>query len=129
MRIQPLLPKVLPPDWTTIDVGGMPNAAAFLYSTSSLMGTYEQIRVICSVDEIVPGEFWYHVSFSRKDRIPSWEDMRLVKDLFIGRDKLAIQIFPREQEYVNFHPHTLHLWRRADGDTLPSIAPNDIALT
>jgi hypothetical protein len=51
--------------------------------------------------------------------MPSWEDCRLVKDTFIGRDRRALQILPPASEYVNIHPYCLHLWSCLDGAGLP----------
>lgn len=42
---------------------------------------------------------------------------------------LAVQLLPREEDWTNLHPHTLHLFRRLDGDTLPELAPGGRALT
>lgn len=65
------------------------------------------------------GRRWIHVSCSRSDRLPSWSDLRKVKDAFIGRERKAIQVLPPASEYVNFHPYVLHLWCCLDGDGLP----------
>jgi len=64
-------------------------------------------------------EWWRHASCSREDRLPSWEDLREVKKLFIGRDSKAVQVLPAESEYVNLHPYVLHLWSNLDRDLLP----------
>lgn len=44
------------------------------------------------------------------EALPSWEDLRRVKDIFIGREVEAYQVLPKESEYVNVHPFCLHLW-------------------
>jgi hypothetical protein len=80
---------------------------------------HSSLRVICSARVEADGKRWMHVSASRPSRLPSWEDMRLVKDTFIGRERKAIQIMPPENEYVNLHQHVLHLWSCLDGDPLP----------
>lgn len=54
---------------------------------------------------------WEHVSVSMPTKTPSWEDMCWVKDLFFNFDEAVYQIHPRAQDYVNDHPHCLHLWR------------------
>lgn len=78
-----------------------------------------RLKVICSARIEKDGKRWMHVSFSRQDRIPDWNDLRLVKDTFIGRDRLAIQVLPPADEYVNIHPHVLHLWSCLDGRPCP----------
>ena len=41
------------------------------------------------------GAGWEHVSVSRRDRCPTWDE----------------QYHPPRSEYVNNHPNCLHLWR------------------
>lgn len=57
---------------------------------------------------------WIHLSVSRRSRIPSYEDLALVKKHFLG-DRHAYQCFVPESEHVNIHPYVLHLWARVDG--------------
>lgn len=59
--------------------------------------------------------WWRHLSVSRKSRIPTYEDLALVKKLFLRKYK-AVQVFPREDEHVNIHPNCLHLFAT---DNLP----------
>ena len=63
-------------------------------------------------DEVSKG--WQHVSVSGR-RMPNWEEMCYVKELFWGDDEVVIQFHPTKDAYVNFHPNCLHLWARKDG--------------
>jgi len=54
---------------------------------------------------------WEHVSVSTKYRIPNWTEMSFVKDLFWREDECVVQYHPPKSDYVNYHPHCLHLWR------------------
>ena len=54
---------------------------------------------------------WEHVSVSLPLRCPTWEEMCFIKSLFWGRDDCVTQYHPSEKDYVNNHPHCLHLWR------------------
>jgi len=54
---------------------------------------------------------WEHVSVSRKDRPPLWDEMCQVKALFWDDEDCVVQYHPPRSEYVNNHPHCLHLWR------------------
>ncbi len=69
------------------------------------------------------GMGWEHVSVSRRDRCPTWDEMCQVKDLFWDEDDCVVQFHPARRDYVNFHATCLHLWRKIDGDitTPPSI--------
>jgi len=68
----------------------------------------ERLKIIAS-----DGEGWKHVSVSKQDqptRVPNWELMCAVKELFFG-DAWAVQFHPPKSEYVNNHPGCLHLWQ------------------
>jgi hypothetical protein len=54
---------------------------------------------------------WEHVSVTAQGRCPTWDEMAWVKDLFWEKHEMAVQYHPPESEYVNCHPHCLHLWR------------------
>lgn len=62
---------------------------------------------------------WEHVSVSRRDRCPTWDEMCQVKALFWGPEACVVQYHPPASEYVNNHPHCLHLWRPV-GVVLPT---------
>lgn len=59
------------------------------------------------------GMGWEHVSVSRMDRCPTWDEMCQVKAMFWGEDDCVVQYHPPRSEYVNNHPRCLHLWRKA----------------
>lgn len=44
-------------------------------------------------------------------RTPTWSEMSFVKDVFWGEEDMVMQLHPPKSEYVNNHPHVLHLWR------------------
>lgn len=106
-----IAPRVLPFNWRRVEHG--------LGEGICMYKGRAGLRVFFSVMRERDGRRWLHVSFSRKEGIPDWGDVRAVKDLFIGRDKEALQVFPPEDEYVNFHPRTLHLWHCIDERLTP----------
>lgn len=65
------------------------------------------------------GKRWLHVSCAYKDHLPSWLDLREVKDVFLGPDVYAYQVLPPRANYVNIHKFTLHLFSCLDGRQLP----------
>lgn len=65
------------------------------------------------------GKFWAHLSCSRIDRLPSWDDLKLMRNVFLGNTKKAVQILPPEAEHVNIYSNVLHLYHGLDGDGLP----------
>jgi hypothetical protein len=80
-------------------------------------------------DPTVP-EKWEHVSvhaykeagLAVRERTPTWKEMCFVKRLLWDAEDVVMQLHPRESEYVNCHPNTLHLWRpiNAEIPTPPS---------
>lgn len=59
---------------------------------------------------------WEHVSvelYAR--RLPTWEEMCYVKDMFWEDEEEVVQIHPKHSHYVNI-TEALHLWRPVNGD-------------
>lgn len=63
---------------------------------------------------------WEHVSVHaykptthkvERQRTPTWKEMCAAKDMFWDDEDVVMQLHPRRSEYVNLHPHVLHLWR------------------
>jgi len=57
------------------------------------------------------GAGWEHVSISRPDRVPSWDEMCWIKSLFWDDEDCVVQFHAPRSEWVNNHRHCLHLWR------------------
>jgi len=68
---------------------------------------------------------WTHVTYGYETHTPDWDVTKLVKETFIGKDRKAIQVLPCEAEYVNIHPHTLHLWSPCGIDPVPDLRNED----
>lgn len=61
-------------------------------------------------------EGWEHVSVELcARRLPTWEEMCLIKDIFWDEEEDVVQIHPKKSQYVNI-TEALHLWRPVDGD-------------
>jgi hypothetical protein len=54
---------------------------------------------------------WEHVSVSTTRRPPNWQEMCWIKDAFWNDDECVVQYHPPKSDYINNHPHCLHLWR------------------
>lgn len=69
------------------------------------------------------GAGWEHVSISHHNKTPNWDTMCKFKDMFFDEEEVVIQFHPKKSEYVNNHPHCLHLWRPLNHEiiTPPSI--------
>ena len=59
---------------------------------------------------------WEHVSIELyARRLPTWEEMCYVKDLFWDDEEEVVQIHPKKSQYVDM-TEALHLWRPVGGD-------------
>lgn len=76
---------------------------------SNGMFAFGFLRVIAS-----SGEGWEHVSVSRADRCPTWDDMEYIARLFFKDDEYAFQLHVPIASHINVHPHCLHWWRPTD---------------
>ena len=86
----------------------------FMYKSKS-----KGLTVIQSEAIELDNKKWLHTSYSRRNRTPTYEDTKFIKDNFIGKDKKSIMVFPSESEHVNYHPYCLHLWTCLGSDVLP----------
>jgi len=107
-QVRAMLARV-PASWTMIEPSL--DGAAFWRGT---------IQVIISLGLYDDHNLWVHVSCcGRKGQtsfyLPSWEELKRVKNDFIGEDRWAYQVLPPAAEYVNQHPCVLHLWALIDG--------------
>jgi len=57
------------------------------------------------------GGGWEHVSIDGKKRMPTWDEMCDLKDMFWEEDECCIQYHPAKSEYVNNLPYCLHIWK------------------
>ena len=73
------------------------------------------LRVIVTDSTEVDGRLWRHISFSRGDRMPSYDDMLEAKRAFAGAHRSAVMILPKDKDHVNCHPYCLHLFALLEG--------------
>ena len=57
------------------------------------------------------GGGWEHVSIDGKKRMPEWEEMCFLKDMFFNDDECVVQYHPPKSDYVNNLKYCLHLWK------------------
>jgi len=57
------------------------------------------------------GGGWEHVSIDGKHRMPTWEEMCELKDMFWNDDECCVEYHPPKSEYVNNVKHCLHIWK------------------
>lgn len=79
-------------------------------------GKEKMASVIWSIERDGAGEVWEHVSVALPSRDPTWVEMCEVKRMFFYPEEECVQFHPKESEYVNLHPHCLHMWRNQSGN-------------
>jgi hypothetical protein len=57
------------------------------------------------------GGGWDHVSASTSRRVPSYEELCAIKELFFDDDETVMQLHVPSVQHVNNHPYCLHLWK------------------
>ncbi len=62
------------------------------------------------------GGGWEHASivvnmYNGKQRIPDWDEMCMIKDVFWWDEETVVQYHPAKSKYVDIHGKCLHLWR------------------
>jgi len=66
------------------------------------------------------GEGWDHISVSRPDRTPTWDEMEKIKRLFFEDHETVMQLHVPVSEYIDGEytgrraKYCLHLWRPID---------------
>lgn len=88
----------------------MPGLGA--YATAWVRGHLYVLRSLATMSN---GSKYCHVSVSTKNRHPTWEEMVLVRDQFIGLDTEAVLVLPPKVFHVNVHAHCFHWWSRVNG--------------
>jgi hypothetical protein len=73
-------------------------------------------------DPTVYASDWEHISVARANRIPSWDDMKRMKELFWDDDECVVQFHPPKADYVNIQPYVLHIWKPPYALELPPMA-------
>lgn len=71
--------------------------------------------IVSSTDLPDDPTVWTHASVAYTDRLPTYDDLCLLKRAVWGDDGYAYQVFVPASEHVNIHEFALHLWGRADG--------------
>lgn len=77
---------------------------------SKAFKTKDGLAIIASTDNTPKWGDLLHVSISRLDKYPSWDEIVQVKLQFFGDRKDAMMLIPKRTDYVNVHENCFHLW-------------------
>ncbi len=97
---EPHLRRPIPGDWNQASFNGW--RFWFIHKGG--------LRAMLSTDTLDNGSTWLHLSISHENRLPTWDELKMAKDAFIGRNHEAVQVLPKDEDFVNLHKFCLHLW-------------------
>lgn len=103
------LPSNAPTGWRLVDKGY--DGRAYRHTSG--------LTLIWSVSYERDGKAWRHISLAHPNRLPTWDELRSIKEWICGPDGTAYKVLPPESEYVNENPHCLHLWQPLGHRPLP----------
>jgi hypothetical protein len=108
-----LLTRVIPSNWKAIEIPYFRDLVAFVRN--------DGLKLIITIEwqDSDPDIKWLHASMSFKSKLPTYQDMKIVKNIFIGEDRTAFQVFPPSDQHINLHENTLHLFSCLTKDILP----------
>lgn len=55
---------------------------------------------------------WEHLSVSTRNKIPDWDVMCKLKEIFWRDDECCVEFHPKKEDYVNNHETCLHIWKQ-----------------
>jgi len=114
------LPRILPTGWRVAEKRR--DGAAYINDN-------RRLSVIVSATLQLDGKKWLHVSCAHPHRLPTWETLKDVKMIFIGRKRQALQVLPSEEKWISIHPYCLHLFCCLDkADPVPDFTQGGITL-
>lgn len=113
------LPRVLPAGWVETQRGD--DGGWYAWRGGLVVGV--------SAGRELDDRRWLHISVSRRGKgvgglkpetkMPTYDDLKLVKRIFVGPKGKAIEIHAADKEHINFHPCVRHLFACLDENPLP----------
>lgn len=97
------LPYLVKMEWAKKQIGAYNNK---WNAVMQIPCGVHMLRVIASI-----GAGWDHVSVSLAGRTPTWDELEFVRKRLFKPNEVVVQFHVPEDDHVNIHPNTLHLWR------------------
>jgi hypothetical protein len=72
--------------------------------------------MLCVIASGAEGTSWEHLSVSRKNRTPNWQEMEHVRKMFAEPTETWVQFHVPVTDHINIHPNCLHMWRLVDAE-------------
>lgn len=111
------LPVVKKPSWKLVN--HLPQWQGF---DAAYLSVLDRKLIIIHAGDHTDGKRWIHASMSHPMRVPTYAELKELKEDFIGRDRKCIMVFPEQQYHVNLHENVLHLWSCLDEWGIPEFS-------
>lgn len=79
------------------------------FRKAEVFKTEDELHIIKSIDNTPKWGDLKHVSISREDKYPGWNEILEVKEKLFG-DIDVMMVMPKKKDYVNVHRYCFHLW-------------------
>lgn len=89
--------------------------------------SYRHLLSMLIVSESVhesDGQRWLHITVSHPACIPTWQEIKRVKSIWIGDDRVAYHVLPSASTYDD---GSFHLWTPLDDDPFPEAMQRGVA--
>jgi hypothetical protein len=83
------------------------------------LASWPGLRVIVTAALEFDGKRWIHMAVSRLKSRPSHHDLVLAKNMFLGADAIAFQIYPSIEEESRTDINTIYLYKCLDEQPIP----------
>ena len=60
----------------------------------------------------------HHISLSHKKRLPTWDEVKIVREKLCDNTKFYVMVLPPSKYYVNLHEYCFHLWEVKSEDEI-----------
>jgi hypothetical protein len=90
------------------EIVGQEEALGLTYIYSKAF-TKDGCNVWVTRDLYKNGSVRWHLSISRTDRYPSWDEIKEARYALLPDDCTMAMLLPPKSEYVNLHPNCFHL--------------------
>jgi len=61
-----------------------------------------------------PSNGRWHMSVAHRERLPSWDEMKYVREKLLPPDVFLVLCWPPKDYWLNVHQYCLHLWETRD---------------
>ncbi len=82
-------------------------------------GLYFRGEVVAATTcDTANGQTRIHMSVSHEDRLPTWDEMKELREEILPMNRDFVMFFPKAEDYVNIHPNCLHILELKPSDKL-----------